>query len=222
MSDLQFARDFGHRVLQMWLLLGTSQEGQLISNPLTTSYSSPLTVFHHSSILPSSFTTFVVILFTGISITNINPELKQFRSLMIPPSVHYSSNIHSPFSRIHSCLSLTESLTVLIPLIHYSYWPSYHSLPYSKIIDKFTTPVHYFSSTTHPHFSRIHRILSLIHSLTQHSLSIHTSFILTIQPPLPYQISGSEFSLWTFNPFRNTLVAKNQLQFALAFSIEKE
>ena len=45
----------------------------------------------------------------------INPLLKQFRSLMIPPSVHYYPNIHSLFSRIHSDLSLTQSLTDLIP-----------------------------------------------------------------------------------------------------------
>ena len=125
----------------------------------------------------------MVISFTGISITIINPLLNQFRSLMIPFSSLFFL-IHSPFSRIHSDLSLNHPplsfrsqsfiLTIQSPL------------PYSKVIDKFTTSVHYpFAILSHSLHSITH---SLTHSLITHSVFSfhpHIFHILTIQPPIP-------------------------------------
>ena len=139
----------------------------------------------------------MVISFTGNIITNIHPLLKQFRSLMIPPSVHYHHSL--AFTQTSHSLSpslthsLTHSLSVLFPFTHLSYLPSnHHYLTERSLINsrlQFTNtlppPIRHSLAFTH----------SLTHSLTHHSLSIHTSFILTIQPPLPYQTNGSEFSL---------------------------
>ena len=150
------------------------------------SYPSSLTIDHHSSILPS----LTMILLSAHFLLSlhlwsfrlpesalqiINPLLKQFRSLMIPPSVHYYPNIHSLFSRIHSDLSLTQSLTDLIPLTHHSYWPSnYHYLTARPLINsrlQFTNTLplpirHSLAFTSFYHSLTRPLTHSLTHSLT--------------------------------------------------------
>ena len=79
---------------------------------------------------------------TRNTITNINPLLNQFMSLMIPPSVHLFSQY--PLTILSQSLRpLTHSVIHRSHSTHTPFILTIESpLPYSKVVDKFTTSVH--------------------------------------------------------------------------------